>query len=120
MRSERAIGPKAMGGYTAVDNGYARFDHVRIPRDQMLSAFASVTPEGEYIKPSHAKLSYGGVSCNSTLSAFDSLMTSTDAVYSLWVRFVSALDTLMLTVSTGWSVRLVSPSLKVPKLVADY
>ena len=51
-----------MGGYTAVDNGYARFDHVRIPRDQMLSAFASVTPKGEYIKPSHAKLSYGGVS----------------------------------------------------------
>ena len=82
-----------MGGYTAVDNGYARFDHVRIPRDQMLSAFASVTPEGEYIKPSHAKLSYGGVSCKATLSAFDSLMTSTDAVYSLWVCFVSALDT---------------------------
>ena len=109
-----------MGGYTAVDNGYARFDHVRIPRDQMLSVFASVTPEGEYIKPSHAKLSYGGVSCKATLSAFGSLITGTDAVYSLWVCSPSALDTLMLTVSTGWSIRLVSPLRKVPKLVADY
>ena len=55
-------GPKAMGGYSAVDNGYARFDHVRIPREQMLSGFASVTPDGQYVQPPHAKLSYGGVS----------------------------------------------------------
>ena len=55
-------GPKAMGGYSAVDNGYARFDHVRIPREQMLSGFASVTPDGQYVHPPHAKLSYGGVS----------------------------------------------------------
>ena len=50
-----------MGGYSAVDNGYARFDHVRIPREQMLSGFASVTPDGQYVQPPHAKLSYGGV-----------------------------------------------------------
>ncbi|KAI0354185.1 acyl-CoA oxidase [Trametes cingulata] len=55
------IGPKALGGYNAVDNGYARFDHVRIPREQMLSAFASVTPEGQYVQPPHAKISYGGM-----------------------------------------------------------
>ncbi|KAI0758856.1 acyl-CoA oxidase [Fomes fomentarius] len=55
------IGPKANGGYSAVDNGYARFDHVRIPREHMLSAFASVTPEGQYVQPPHAKLSYGGM-----------------------------------------------------------
>ncbi len=51
-----------MGGYNAVDNGYARFDHVRIPHEQMLSGFASVTPDGQYVQPPHAKLSYGGVS----------------------------------------------------------
>ncbi|KAI0772371.1 peroxisomal oxidase [Trametes elegans] len=55
------IGPKALAGYAAVDNGYARFDHVRIPRENMLSAFASVTPDGQYVHPPHAKLSYGGM-----------------------------------------------------------
>ncbi|OJT11283.1 Peroxisomal acyl-coenzyme A oxidase 1 [Trametes pubescens] len=55
------IGPKALSGYGAVDNGYARFDHVRIPREYMLSAFASVTPDGKYVQPPHAKLSYGGM-----------------------------------------------------------
>ena len=56
------IGPKAMGGYAAIDNGFARFDRVRIPKAQMLSAFAGVTDGGEYVQPPHAKLSYGGVS----------------------------------------------------------
>ena len=28
----------------------------------MLSGFAQVTSEGEYVQPPHAKLSYGGVS----------------------------------------------------------
>ncbi|KAI0830358.1 acyl-CoA oxidase [Trametes gibbosa] len=55
------IGPKALAGYAAVDNGYARFDHVRVPREHMLSGFASVTQEGLYVQPPHAKLSYGGM-----------------------------------------------------------
>ncbi|EJD04840.1 peroxisomal oxidase [Fomitiporia mediterranea MF3/22] len=55
------IGPKAMGGLPGLDNGYARFDHVRIPRSQMLSKFAQVTKDGKYVKPPHAKLSYGGM-----------------------------------------------------------
>lgn len=50
-----------MAGYIAVDNGYARFDHVRIPKENMLSRFAQVTEDGAYIRPPHAKLSYGGV-----------------------------------------------------------
>ena len=62
VKSKSGTEPKAMGGYSAVDNGYARFDHVRIPREQMLSGFASVTPDGQYVQPPHAKLSYGGVS----------------------------------------------------------
>lgn len=44
-----------------MDNGFARFDHVRIPKENMLSKFAQVTDDGKYIQPPHAKLSYGGV-----------------------------------------------------------
>ncbi|KAK0200677.1 peroxisomal oxidase [Desarmillaria ectypa] len=55
------IGPKAMNGYSLVDNGYARFDHYRIPKENMLSKFARVTEDGTYVTPPHAKLSYGGM-----------------------------------------------------------
>ncbi|KAJ7918317.1 peroxisomal oxidase [Mycena leptocephala] len=55
------IGPKAFGGYSTTDNGFARFDHVRIPKGNMLSKFAGVTDAGEYVTPPHAKLSYGGM-----------------------------------------------------------
>ncbi|KAG1777940.1 peroxisomal oxidase [Suillus placidus] len=55
------IGPKASGGMAAQDQGFARFDHVRIPRTNMFSKFAEVTTEGSYIQPPHAKLSYGGM-----------------------------------------------------------
>jgi acyl-CoA oxidase len=51
-----------MGGFAGTDNGFARFNHIRIPKTQMLSKFAQVTDNGQYIKPPHAKLSYGGVS----------------------------------------------------------
>ena len=62
QRYQRLVGPKAMGGATSVDNGYVRFDHVRIPAENMLSKFSRVTPDGQYVKPPHAKISYGGVS----------------------------------------------------------
>ncbi|ESK95258.1 acyl- oxidase [Moniliophthora roreri MCA 2997] len=55
------IGPKAFGGYGNVDNGFARFNHVRIPKSQMLSRFAQVTDDAKYVKPPHAKVSYGGM-----------------------------------------------------------
>jgi len=54
-------GPKAFGGYASTDNGFARFNRVRIPKRYMLSKFASVTDSGEYVKPPHAKLSYAGM-----------------------------------------------------------
>ena len=59
-----------MNGYAGIDNGYARFDHVRIPRSQMLSKFAQVTREGKYVTPPHSKLSYGGVSGLDALSFY--------------------------------------------------
>lgn len=52
------IGPKM--GYNGVDNGYLRFDHVRIPRDAMLMRFSKVTEDGRYLPPpkENAKASY--------------------------------------------------------------
>ncbi|EJD36707.1 acyl-CoA oxidase [Auricularia subglabra TFB-10046 SS5] len=55
------IGPKALGAHQAVDHGFLRFDSVRIPRFNMLSKFAKVTREGQYVQPPHAKLVYGGM-----------------------------------------------------------
>ncbi|KAK7024780.1 acyl-coenzyme A oxidase [Favolaschia claudopus] len=55
------IGPKALAGFAATDNGFARFDHVRIPKENMLSKFAGVSDAGTYVTPPHAKLSYGGM-----------------------------------------------------------
>eukprot|EP01118_Nematostelium_gracile_P014776 TRINITY_DN5834_c0_g1_i3.p1 TRINITY_DN5834_c0_g1~~TRINITY_DN5834_c0_g1_i3.p1 ORF type:complete len:661 (+),score=163.65 TRINITY_DN5834_c0_g1_i3:142-2124(+) len=51
------IGPKF--GYGTIDNGFLRFDHVRIPRRNMLMRFAKVSPEGTYSKPPHDKIAYG-------------------------------------------------------------
>lgn len=41
------IGPKM--GYNLVDNGGARFDHVRVPRFNMLAGHAEVTPDGRLV-----------------------------------------------------------------------
>lgn len=40
------LGPKL--GYSSKDNGWLSFDHVRIPRSQMLQKFVSVDREGEF------------------------------------------------------------------------
>lgn len=44
-----------------VDNGYVRFQDVRIPLENMLSRHSKVTPSGEYIPAKHDKLSYGSM-----------------------------------------------------------
>lgn len=55
------IGPKSGSGFGPTDNGFARFDHFRIPKAHMLSKFAQVSDDGKYKQPPHAKLSYGGM-----------------------------------------------------------
>ncbi|KAG0236657.1 acyl-coenzyme A oxidase [Actinomortierella wolfii] len=55
------IGPKSYGGFSKIDNGFVRFEHHRIPRENMLMRFAKVTKEGEYIKPPSSKLAYGSM-----------------------------------------------------------
>ncbi|GJJ70708.1 acyl-CoA oxidase [Entomortierella parvispora] len=55
------IGPKAFNGFNKMDNGFARFNKYRIPRENMLMRFSKVSKEGVYTKPPHAKLSYGSM-----------------------------------------------------------
>ncbi|XP_076954901.1 peroxisomal acyl-coenzyme A oxidase 1-like [Bidens hawaiensis] len=38
------------GAYNTMDNGVSRFDHVRIPRNQMLMRVSQVTKEGKYVR----------------------------------------------------------------------
>ncbi|KAG5056956.1 hypothetical protein AAZX31_05G060200 [Glycine max] len=40
------------GAYNSMDNGMLRFDHVRIPRNQMLMRVSQVTREGKYVQSS--------------------------------------------------------------------
>ncbi|XP_014439909.1 peroxisomal acyl-coenzyme A oxidase 2 isoform X2 [Tupaia chinensis] len=42
------IGPKM--DFEHSDNGFLRLDHVRVPRENMLSRFAQVLPDGSYVK----------------------------------------------------------------------
>ncbi|KAF9180972.1 acyl-coenzyme A oxidase [Haplosporangium sp. Z 767] len=55
------IGPKAYGGFNKMENGFARFNKYRIPRENMLMRFSKVSREGIFTKPPHAKLSYGSM-----------------------------------------------------------
>ncbi|RIA96762.1 peroxisomal acyl-coenzyme A oxidase 1 [Glomus cerebriforme] len=51
------VGPKY--GYNNIDNGFVRFTHVRIPRDQMLMKFSKVSRDGTYSTPPYTKAAYG-------------------------------------------------------------
>ncbi|TYZ59269.1 hypothetical protein PybrP1_007626, partial [[Pythium] brassicae (nom. inval.)] len=50
------IGPKV--GFQSIDNGYAVFHNVRIPRDQMMMRYAKVLPDGSFVSPKSDKLVY--------------------------------------------------------------
>ena len=50
------IGPKM--GYNAKDNGWLTFDHVRIPRSQMLMRYNMVTRDGVYKERGYKRVLY--------------------------------------------------------------
>lgn len=39
------------GGLNGIDNGRIRFDHVRVPRENLLNRYGSVAPDGTYSSP---------------------------------------------------------------------
>jgi acyl-CoA oxidase len=50
------------GGYNSMDNGLLRFDHVRIPRENMLMKLARVTEQGKYERSNKPRqLGYGAM-----------------------------------------------------------
>ena len=51
------VGPKF--GFTMKDNGYLAFDHVRIPRENMLSRYATVSREGKFATRGNPRIMYG-------------------------------------------------------------
>ena len=55
------IGSKAFGGFGSIDNGFVRFNKVRVPRGNMLQRYSQVSREGEFIHPKQEKLSYGSM-----------------------------------------------------------
>ena len=50
------IGPKF--GYTTKDNGYLRFNNVKVPRDNMLAKYTKVNKNGEYVRTGNEKIGY--------------------------------------------------------------
>jgi len=50
------IGPKL--GYTTKDNGFLRFDNVKIPRENMLMRYAKISKSGEFSKAANEKIAY--------------------------------------------------------------
>lgn len=42
------------GGLNGIDNGRLHFDHVRVPRTNLLDRYGSVAPDGEYSSPIHS------------------------------------------------------------------
>lgn len=71
----------------------------------MLSGFAQVTDEGKYLKPPHAKLSYGGVSQIKCFMSNTSLMCHIDAVYSSQVSLILTFKGIVVElVLAAWSL----------------
>ncbi|XP_050995626.1 peroxisomal acyl-coenzyme A oxidase 2 [Acomys russatus] len=50
------IGPKM--GLEHIDNGFLRLNHVRVPRENMLSRFGEVLPDGTYRRLGTAQINY--------------------------------------------------------------
>ncbi|KAJ9078371.1 hypothetical protein DSO57_1007088 [Entomophthora muscae] len=80
----RDIGPKV--GYAGMDNGYAKFDHVRVPRRNMLMRFAKVSRDGKYIKPPHSKLGYA-IMTESRVEIVDSAWRALSRALVIAIRY---------------------------------
>lgn len=46
-------------GFNAMDNGYLKFDNVRIPRENLLMRYTKIEKDGTYIPADNPRLAYG-------------------------------------------------------------
>lgn len=53
------IGPKL--GYNTKDNGFMRFDHVRVPANALLGRLFKIQEDGTYVKRGNPKVLYSGM-----------------------------------------------------------
>jgi len=80
------IGPKM--GYNLVDNGYCRFDHVRIPRDHMLSKYKVITDNGEL--QSTRAIKKGSAASSNKLKYLVMIRTRVGLAYSAYSTLAKA------------------------------
>lgn len=55
------IGSKSFGGFASIDNGFVRFNQVRIPRKNMLQRHSQVEKGGKYVHAQQERMSYGSM-----------------------------------------------------------
>lgn len=55
------ISAKVYSAFGGLDNGWVRFNHVQLPRFNMLAKHVQVKKGGEYVRPPSDKMSYGGM-----------------------------------------------------------
>eukprot|EP01100_Stratorugosa_tubuloviscum_P005869 TRINITY_DN257_c0_g2_i1.p1 TRINITY_DN257_c0_g2~~TRINITY_DN257_c0_g2_i1.p1 ORF type:complete len:782 (-),score=436.30 TRINITY_DN257_c0_g2_i1:86-2431(-) len=75
-------------GRNGLDNGWAQFRNVRIPRQNMLMRWATVSTNGEYIKPPKQQLSYASL----LAGRVNMVQTSSDVVkkaITIAIRYAS-------------------------------
>jgi acyl-CoA oxidase len=77
-------GPKR--GLNGIDNGWVRFDNVRIPRTQMLMKWSQVTSEGVYVKSEFPQLAYGAL-IGGRVSIARSITTSVKKAVTIASRY---------------------------------
>ena len=49
------------GGFESVDNGYVRFNQVRIPRTNLLMKYSTVTPDGKFSRQGNQMVIYASM-----------------------------------------------------------
>eukprot|EP00164_Ancoracysta_twista_P005119 GFYU01006979.1.p1 GENE.GFYU01006979.1~~GFYU01006979.1.p1 ORF type:complete len:708 (-),score=206.83 GFYU01006979.1:453-2576(-) len=67
-------------GRNGIDNGWIRFQQVRIPRTQMLMRWSKVSPEGVFTPPPKAQLTYGALLTGRVGIVEDSAATAAKAL----------------------------------------
>ena len=67
-------------GYQSKDNGWAQFDHVRIPRTNMMMGIAEVTKDGKFELKANPKVLYTTMMLIRTSIVLDCPMGSVQAL----------------------------------------